>query len=120
MERLKVQVLGISETKRTKSGSFRTEDYTMYYSRGDDHERGVGILLSKTVENSVNGFWPVSGRIASVKLKAKPFNINIIQAYEPTSTSTEEELEEFYEELKQYKKECKSHQVNIVMGGFQC
>ena len=40
------------------------KDYAMYYSGGDDHERGVGILLNKTVANSVIGFWPVSDRIA--------------------------------------------------------
>ena len=68
--------------------------------------------------NSVVGFWPVSDRIALVKLKAKPFNINVIQVYAPTSASTEEELEEFYEELDKYKKECKDHEVNIVMGDF--
>ena len=118
MERLKVQILGISETRWTKSGSVKTEDYTMYYSGGDDHEHGVGILLNKTVANSVTGFWPVSDRIALVKLKAKPFNINIIQIYAPTSASTEEELEEFYEELNKCKKECKGHEVNIAMGDF--
>ena len=47
MGRLKVQILGISETRWTKSGSFRAEDYTMYYSGGEEHERGVGILLNK-------------------------------------------------------------------------
>ena len=118
MGRLKVQILGISETRWTKSGSFRTEDCTMYYSGGDEHERGVGILLNKTVANSVVGFWSVSDRIALVKLKAKPFNINVIQSYAPTSASTEEELEEFYEELDKCKKECKDHEVNIVMGDF--
>ena len=64
---------------------------------GDDHEHGVGILLNKTVANSVVGFWPVSDRIALVKLKAKPFNINIIQVYASTSSSTEEGLEWFKE-----------------------
>ena len=66
--------------------------------------------------NSVVGFWPVPDRIAVVKLNAKPFNINIIQVYAPTSASTEEELEEFYEELDKFKKECKDHEVNIVKG----
>ena len=66
--------------------------------------------------NSVVGFWPVPDRIAVVKLNAKPFNINIIQVYAPTSASTEEELEEFYEELDKFKKECKDDEVNIVMG----
>ena len=70
------------------------------------------------MENSAIGFWPVSDRIALVKLKAKPFNINIIQVYAPASASTEEEVEEFYEELDKCKKECKGHEVNIVMGDF--
>ena len=61
--------------------------------------------------NSVIGFWPVSDRIALVKLKAKPFNINNIQVYAPTSASTEEELEKFYEDVDKCKKEWKGHEV---------
>ena len=53
-----------------------------------------------------------------MKLKPKPFNINIIQVYAPRNASTEEKLEEFYEELGKCKKECKDHEVNIVMGDF--
>lgn len=68
----------------------------MYYSGGDHHERGVGILLNKKVANSVIGFWLVSDRVALVKLKAEPFNINVIQVYAPTSASAEEEVEESY------------------------
>ena len=68
--------------------------------------------------NSVVGFLLVSDRTALVKLKAKPFNINIIQVYVPTSASTEEELEEFYKELDKCIKECKDHEVNIGMGDF--
>ena len=88
------------------------------YSGGDQHELGVGILLNKKAANSVVGFWPVSDRIALVKLKAKPFNIKVMQVYAPTSVSTEEELEEFYEELDKCEKECKDHEVYIVMGDF--
>ena len=51
-------------------------------------------------------------------MKAKTFNINVIQVYAPTSASTEEELEEFYEELDKCNKECKDHEVNIVIGDF--
>ena len=103
MERLKMKILGVNETRWARSGSFRTEDYTMYYSGGEKHVRGVGILPNKTLANSVIGFWPVSDRIALVKLKAKPFNINIIQVYE---------------ELDKCKMERKGHEVNIVMGDF--
>ena len=68
--------------------------------------------------NSVIGFWPLSDRIALVKLEAKPFNINFIQIYTPPIAYTEEELEEFYEEIDKGRKECKSHEVNVVIGDF--
>jgi len=48
MGHLKVQILGISETRWTKSGSFRTEDYTMYCSGGYENELGGGVLLSNS------------------------------------------------------------------------
>ena len=50
-----------------------------------------------------------------MKLQQKPFNMNIIQVYAPTEDSTEEELEEFYEELTRLTEQCKNHDVNIVM-----
>ena len=46
----------------------------------------------------------VSDTIALVKLKAKPFNINIMQVYTPTSAFAEKELEEFCKELDKYEK----------------
>ena len=36
----------------------------------------------------------------------------------PTNASTEEEMDEFYEELDKCKKDRKGHEVNIVMGDF--
>jgi len=40
-------------------------------------------------------------KIILLKLYAKPVNINVIQVYAPTTDSTEDEIETFYEELKQ-------------------
>ena len=36
----------------------------------------------------------------SVRFQGKPFNITVIQAYAPTSTSEEAEVEWFYEDLQ--------------------
>ena len=36
----------------------------------------------------------------SVHLQGKPFNINIIQVYAPTSNAEEAEVERFYEDLQ--------------------
>ena len=116
MTRLKVSIMGVSEVRWTRSGLCVEEDTTFYYSGGDKHEYGVGILLDKTTAKSDIGFWPVTDRIIMVKLQGHPFNINIIQVYAPTSTHSEEDLEDFYEQLNKVKQQCKSQDINIIMG----
>ena len=39
-------------------------------------------------------------RMISVRFQGKPFNINIIQVYAPTSNAEEAEVEWFYEDLQ--------------------
>ena len=51
-----------------------------------------------------------------IKLKAKPFNINLIQVYARTSSRCDEEVEEFYNNIDNCLKECKSQEITIVMG----
>ena len=36
----------------------------------------------------------------SVRFQGKPFNITVIQAYAPTSSAEEGEVEQFYEDLQ--------------------
>ncbi|GFR82663.1 craniofacial development protein 2-like [Elysia marginata] len=44
--------------------------------------------------------------------------MNIIQVYAPTSTSSKEEIETFYEELEKAISECTSQDPLIIMGDF--
>ena len=60
----------------------------------------------------------MSDRIIVAKIKAKPFDIGIIQVYAPTSERPEEEVEEFYEDLDKAKKYLKSQSTQIIMGDF--
>ena len=61
------------------------------------------------------GFWPILDRIIMLKLKAKPFNIAVIQVYVPTEDRSDEEIEEFYEEINKELKYVKSDEIPIVM-----
>ncbi|GFS23981.1 craniofacial development protein 2-like [Elysia marginata] len=45
-------------------------------------------------------------------------DLNIIQVYAPTSTSSEEEIETFYEELEKAMSECTSQDPLIIMADF--
>ena len=45
--------------------------------------------------------------IISVRFQGKPFNITVIQAYDPTTNAKKPEVERFYEELIPKKKKKK-------------
>jgi exonuclease III len=77
------------------SSEIRSGDYTVYYSVGDRAERGVAILMHKSIVKSVVKKSVYSDRTIAVKLKAEPVNILIFQVYMPTS-EYEDEVEELY------------------------
>ncbi len=119
MKRMKVDILGMAEVRWTGAGSFKSDGYTMIYSGGQNHERGVGILFSQASARSLMGYWPISDRVLLSKLNARPLNMNIIQVYAPRSNSSEEEIEKFHEDMETAKKQCKSQEVTIIMGDFK-
>ena len=101
MARVNVNILGISELKRTGMGEFNSEDHYIYY-RGQESLRrnGVAIKVNKRVQNTVLGCNLKNDRMISVHFQGKPFNITVIKVYAPTSNAEEAEVEQFYEDLQ--------------------
>ena len=73
-------------------------------------------MLKKYVADSLIGFWPVSDRLEVTKLSGKPFNINLIQVYAPTSSQNDVEYEEFYENVDNVVGYTKSGEIVIITG----
>ena len=46
-ERLKINVLGISEVRWKGAGMITSDNYKLVYSGGNQHESGVGIVMTK-------------------------------------------------------------------------
>ena len=118
MKRMEVNILGVAEMRWTGAGEANSEGYKILYSGGQHHERGVGVIIDRQDQASVKGFWAISDRVILVKLSSKPLDINIIQVYAPTSESSEEELEGFYEQIETAMKQCKSLENTIILGDF--
>ena len=116
MTRLKINIPGINEMRSLKNGNFMIDDFKMIYSRGDKHERGVGLLLDQYISKCVLGYWTVSDRVLLVKIQGNSFNIAIIVVYAQMTGSTEEEIDAFYETLEEAKSQCKPNEVNIIIG----
>ena len=95
--RLKIDILGLTDVRWTKSGKLTTDNHMMVYSgHQKEHEYGVGVLITKQVAKSMVGFYALSDRVLILKIVSKPFNLVIIQVYAPTSTSSDEDIEQFY------------------------
>ena len=116
MKNMKLDIMGISETRWTESGKITTGNHTMIYSRGIEHTHRLGFILNKQVANTVIGYWPISERVLMVKLYGKPFNINIIQVYTPTQDHSNAKIEALYEEIKKALKYAKLGVVLCAMG----
>ncbi|GFN73579.1 endonuclease-reverse transcriptase [Plakobranchus ocellatus] len=118
MEMMKLNILGISEMRWKKNGECDTKDgYKILWSGGEQHHRGVGVILDPETSEAFMDFWPVSDRVIVVKLHCKPFDIGLIQVYAPTAKSKyDEEVEIFYETVKIAMKKLKSQDFKIVMG----
>ena len=101
MERVNVDILGISELKWTGMGEFNSDDhYIYYYGQESLRRNGVAIMVNKRVRNAVLGCSLKNDIMISVHFQGKPFNITIIQVYAPTSNAKEAEVEQFYEDLQ--------------------
>ena len=73
--------MGLCEMRRKNFGEMSTDDGHKVYFSGEEgkHGYGVGFLVHKDVVGAVFGCQPVSSRLISIRLRAAPFNITIIQ-----------------------------------------
>ena len=120
MRRYRWSVLGLAEVRWTGIGETTTDDgHTLWYS-GEErlHERGVGFLVHKDVAKSVMECRPISSRLITMRLAGKPLNISLVQAYAPTSTASDEEMEQFYQQLQKSMATIPKKDVLLVMGDW--
>ena len=80
-------------------GEFNSDDHYIYYC-GQESLRRNGVALIVNIQNAVLGCNLKNDRMISVRFQGKPFNITVIQVYDPISNAEEAEVECFYEELQ--------------------
>ena len=97
-----------------------TDDgHKVYFSGEEDrHEYGVGFLVHKDVVDAVLGCRPVSSRLISIRPRAAPFNITIIQAYAPTSGHDDSEVDHFYQQLQETMDQTPKKDILVVQGDW--
>lgn len=115
-----VDILGLVEHRWAGSGHFTTDcgGRMVYSGREKAGQGGVAIYLSRTAARGLIGYKPVNDRIITVRLMGQAKDITLIQVYAPTTAATEEELDEFYENLQKEVDNKERQDILIISGDF--
>ena len=94
-------VCGLSETHWTQSGEMTIGEH-MVISNSDQNRnyQGVGLIICKNLRKSVMSYNAVRSRIVTIRIKAMPANMSIIQINAPTLDRDDDVHDEFYEQLQ--------------------
>lgn len=120
MQNVEWDLMGLSEVRRDGEQCVNINNNITFYHNGKGVVGGTGFLINKNQEKNIISYKSYSERISKIIWKLEPkvgkrSRLKIIQVYAPTTASTEEELEEYYEHLKMALDEdiCK---YTIIMG----
>ena len=118
MKRLDIDVLGISELRWKEKGHFSAPGgYKIFYSGSVDSKRnGVAVICSNRAAKCVLGYKPINDRIITIRFAAKPINVVIVQVYTPITAASEEEIDNFYEQLQETIDSTSKNDMLIMMG----
>jgi hypothetical protein len=77
-----------------RDGEIRSTDYTVYYSRGEMTERGVAILVHKSIVRSFVKKFVCNYRTIALKIKEELLSILIVQVHMPTLEYEDDKVKE--------------------------
>ena len=78
----------------------------------------MGFLLSAQAKKALIGYNPISSRIISARFDVAPFKISVIHAYAPTSSSSVEDIEAFYNDIEEALTKTDKKDIIILTGDW--
>ena len=123
LERYRIDIAALSETRFSESGSLDDMNYSFFWSGKPDGERreaGVGFAIRREIAANLTEMpKPVTDRIMTMRIPlAKDGNATLISVYAPTMTNPDEAKENFYNQLRSTLQATPRTDKLILMGDF--
>ena len=117
MNRMDIDISGISKMKWLGNGHFRSANNTVMYLGHNNHRKnGVGMIITNQVSKSLIGYKAVNDRIIYIRVKAHLVNITCVQVYAPTASVETGDIEDFHRNLLAALNKTPRKDVLILMG----
>ena len=119
MDRYHLNILGLVEIRWKKLTRSVCLLIGLFQSwRRVRHEDGVGFLVQKDMVSAVLECRPVSSRLISIRLRAAPFNITILQVYATASGHDNTGVDQFYQQLQKIIDQIPKKDILVVQGDW--
>ncbi|XP_048000281.1 craniofacial development protein 2-like [Leguminivora glycinivorella] len=121
LNRLKVDIAALQETRIEDEGSLREAHYTFYWkgkSSTETREHGVGFAVRNQLIDAIETPVGVSERIMVLRLNTKSGYVTLISAYAPTLHSTSETKDQFYNQLDEVLRGVRPSDRLHILGDF--
>lgn len=121
LEQHKIDICALQETRIKGKGQKLVNNYVLVYSgveKGTRSKEGVGLMISRKHQASINECEYISSRILKVSMDAHSTKVHVVVVYAPESCKAKHEREQFYEELQDILEKIPSHETLIVLGDF--
>ena len=112
MERYRLDLMGLSEITWTGAGRIKMRNA----GEESEHQRGVENTISQATQKSLIEWTLVSNRKITARFYSRFKHTTVIQVYAPTNESTDDEKDDFFDQLQATFDTCNRHDVVIVMG----
>ena len=118
LQRYKIDIAAIQETKWPSSGGIALQGAQLYYSgsKNNKRENGTGFVVSNRVLKYVKTFTPIDDRMCKIRLKGKFYNTTIFSVYAPTEQADQDTKEQFYAKLHHELETSPGYDVKIICG----
>lgn len=116
----KWDIIGLSEVRRKGEDQIILKSGNLFFYKGEEESSigGVGFLVNKRHVQNIEEVVCVSPRVVYLILKLNErYKIKITQAYAPTTTHPDDEVERFYEDVSKAVHEMPTY-YNLVIGDF--
>lgn len=101
----------------TRYGHHRNEDTILRsYSESGKQELRVAFIVNNRNKENIIDCTPINGRICTLRLKTKFFNLSFINAHAETEDKEEITKKEFYQRLERAYDSISTNNVRVVLG----